>query len=39
VNALLTQGIEPVPLDAGHTVVHMGYAFGYGDAGSLAMSL
>jgi len=29
--------VEGVPLDAKHTFIHMGYAFGYGGASSIAM--
>lgn len=31
--------VESVPLDAKHTFIHMGYAFGYGGASSVAMKL
>lgn len=31
--------VESVPLDARHTFIHMGYAFSYGGAGSVAMKL
>ena len=31
--------VEAVPLDAGHTFMHMGYAFSYGGASSFAMKL
>jgi len=30
--------VEAVGLDAGHTFIHMGYAFGYGALGQMAMS-
>ena len=30
---------EAVPVDAGHTLLHMGYAFSHGTASSVAMSL
>jgi hypothetical protein len=31
--------VEAVPIDAGHTFVHMGYGFSYGGASSVAMKL
>lgn len=31
--------VEAVPLDAGHTFLHMGYAMGYGGASEFAMQL
>ncbi len=30
--------VEAVPLDAGHTFMHLSYAYGYGTAGKFAMS-
>jgi len=30
-------GVEAVPLDAGHTFMHLSYAYGYGVAGKFAM--